>query len=208
MHADNPVATTSLSETLKVATAEAHRRAEQSPAQQDLVRGALAEDRLAGHLGQMRHVHATLERLFDTHPAPAAALAWNDDFRHTRRLDVDLRALGLEPAAIPAYPSTRRLIAQIEANVAEDPMTLVGYFYVLEGSMNGNRFIVKALRQTPAAERCNFTYFDPYGDEQRARWADFKARLDAVELQEGQQEMLVAAALGMFDGIAEMSREI
>lgn len=198
----------SLSETLKTATAEAHRRAEQSPAQQELVRGTLEAPRLARHLAQMRHVHAALERLFHKHAAPAAALNWNRDFEHSRRLDADLEALGASAESAAPTPATQRLLNSIEKDAAAEPMSLVGHFYVLEGSMNGNRFIVRALRQSPAAAQCGFTYFDPYGDEQRARWADFKTRLDAIELKPAQQEVVVNAALAMFDGIAEMSRDV
>ncbi|MFW5653173.1 MAG: biliverdin-producing heme oxygenase [Planctomycetota bacterium] len=195
-----------LAETLKTATADAHRRAEHSPKQRDLVRGALPELHLAEHLGQMRHIHAELERLFDEYELPAKALEWCDEFRHSRRLDADLEALGHKSSSIPVQPATQQLIETVRRNVSEEPATLIGYFYVLEGSMNGNRFIVRALRQTPAASRCEFTYFDPYGDEQPARWAAFKTRLNSIDLEPRQQDMVVNAALGMFDGIAEMSK--
>ena len=92
--------------------------------------------------------------------------------------------------------------------MADEPAALLGFFYVLEGSMNGNRFIVRALRQNPAGARCSFAYFDPYGDEQPARSAVFKTALDSVHLDLRQERIVVNASLCMFDAICEISDEL
>ena len=75
--------------------------------------------------------------------------------------------------------------------------------------MNGNRFL--ARRVTPAlglaagqADR----YLDPYGERQRAVWAEFKAEMAAVGFGPLERELLVDAARAMFVAIVEMSAEL
>jgi heme oxygenase len=199
----------SLSVALKDATAQAHRDAESREMQKQLVSGGLSETVLRLYLVQLRHLHAALERHLDAHPEVAQKINFADAARHSRRLDADLAALGVEDETIagPPLPATQRLLAEIDAEIAEEPATALGFFYVLEGSMNGNRFIARALRHTPAGERCDFTYFDPYGEAQPQRWAEFKTALERVQLEPAQEERVLAAAQRLFAGIAEISDE-
>jgi heme oxygenase len=192
---------TTLAETLKHATSDAHRHAESRDLQRLLIRGALDDRLLAEYLAQLRSVHAELERLLDLHTNIARLIDWADAFRHSRRLDGDLAALGIAASDNQANAATARLLDTIQSSASREPASLLGFFYVLEGSMNGNRFIVRALRQSPAAARCAFAYFDPYGDPQPQRWAAFKFALeragDALNLD--QQREVVDAALALFE---------
>lgn len=201
-------ATPPLSGLLKDATADAHRRAESGVLQRQMARGVLDEDQLIAYLGQLHRIHACLERGFDSHVRAAASINWCDEFRHSRNIQADLDALGAAPGGIPHLAGTRRLLNQIDAAAAAEPAALLGFHYVLEGSMNGNRFLARALRRGPAGSRCALAYFDPYGDEQPARWATFKATLDGIRLDPGLDQVILAAALRMFEGIAEVSDEL
>lgn len=169
----------SLSATLKQATAKAHRRAESSELQHHLIRGTLDEECFTRYLAQLWCIHAKLEQLFDVHPSTAKLIDWSDAYRHSMRLEQDLGALGVVADDCTRIVATGRLLGAIESFVRQDPTALLGFFYVLEGSMNGNRFIVRALRRTETAARCLFAYFDPYGDEQSKRWAAIRVALDA-----------------------------
>jgi len=89
---------------------------------------------------------------------------------------------------------------------ASDELALLGMRYVLEGSNNGNRFIARAIRAgLPGAPT---RYLDPYGEAQRPRWVQFKADMDAVGFEAGQQDRIVAAAQEMFAAIGALSREL
>lgn len=193
---------------LRDATAQAHRDAESRDMQRQLISGKLPHEALVLYLAQLHRLHAALERQFDAHRELAAAVGFSDDARHSRRLEADLEQLGVGVSSLETLPATLRLLADIDARMAEEPATLLGFFYVLEGSMNGNRFIVKALRHTPAGDRCGFTYFDPYGEAQPQRWQVFKAALDQVQLDERTQQRVIEAALRLFDGIAAISDNV
>ena len=199
----------SIALTLKESTAEAHRLAENRPMQKLLVRGELDGPRLALYLRQLHHLHETLERLFDARSEQADAMAWNADYRHSERLRADLEALGASVQELPVLDATTAAARDVEARTAANRRALIGSFYVLEGSMNGNRFIVKGLKaKHPLADRCAFTYFDPYGDEQPGRWVRFKTKLDELDLSEADREAVVASALAMFEGIGDIADDV
>jgi heme oxygenase len=198
-----------LSEALKTATAEAHRHAESRELQRQLLRGRLAPRLLVRYLGQLHRVHAELERLLDAAPRAAVWTDWSDARRHSRRLAQDLAVLGASEDTTAPTPTARRLLTDIGIAAERDPAALVGSFYVLEGSMNGNRFIVRALRQGSTGDRrCTFAYFDPYGDAQPTTWTAFKAALDAAPLDLQQQRAAVEAAQRLFQAIADISDEV
>jgi heme oxygenase len=197
-------------ESLKAATTNAHQYAESRDLQRLLIRGVLAEHVLASYLAQLRRVHGAIESMFDLHQIWATSIEWSDSFRHTRRLDSDLANLSATQDELEPNLETERLLDAIERLAAEEPASLLGLFYVLEGSMNGNRFIVRSLRKSSTARRCSFDYFDPYGEQQPQRWAIFKANLERAgsSLNESQQRRVVEAALTMFNGIARICDEL
>jgi heme oxygenase len=88
-----------------------------------------------------------------------------------------------------------------------DPLSLLGYNYVLEGSMNGNRFIARAL--TPVLKGiAATTYLDPYGEEQRPVWGSYRERMNTAGFDASQAERIVAAARDMFSTIAGLSDQL
>jgi heme oxygenase len=197
--------TMSIAATLKHATAQAHQTAESRPFQRQLINGTLSPQTLTIYLEQLRFIHAALEQQFDQHAAMARLIHWNDGCRHSRRLQDDIAALADTRERPAPLPCTARLSAQIQSAASAHPEALIGFFYVLEGSMNGNRFIARALRRTPSATARAYSYFDPYGETQPERWRAFREALDALDLDDTRTRALVDAALCMFDGIAQIS---
>ena len=72
--------------------------------------------------------------------------------------------------------------------------------------MNGNRFIARALQQIPGIS--GMSYLDPYGEEQRSTWQEYRTRMNEAGFDEQQGERMVAAARDMFTFIAEISDDL
>lgn len=195
-----------LSTLLKEATTEAHRRAESGDLQRRLVAGTISEGEFGEYLGQLWCIHRALEGHFESHRDLAEAVGWSEAFCHSRRLEQDLTALGIAVEGIEPCDETVGLLNVMAARIADERVSLIGFFYVLEGSMNGNRFIAKALSRGPLAGRCDLVYFDPYGDRQMAHWKAVKEALDSVPLTEAQQAIVLEAALAMFAAIGDLGR--
>ena len=199
---------TRIMEILKEATAEQHRDAERRQLQKEMVRGQLAPEIYSAWLGQMFLVHQALweniaARRADHPPLAAIVL---DEGLHVGHLRADLAALGIDADDVVSLPSSRGAVRAIALTSEADPLSLLGYNYVLEGSMNGNRFIARALQQTPGITA--LSYLDPYGEGQRASWQAYRERMNEAGFDESQGERMVAAARDMFSFIAEMSDDL
>ncbi len=195
-----------LADQLKEITSDAHAYAETRPLQRTLVRGDIPDEMLGTFLAQLLHVHEAMERGIEAHEDVARALDWQPRFRHSARLRADLRDRGIEPATLPPNGAARALIDSMERATTDTPCAIGGAFYVLEGSMNGNRFIVRALAGREGAR--GLSYFDPYGEEQRSLWVATRARLDDLASSEAERAAIIAMAERTFDGIAAMSDEV
>jgi len=199
---------TRIMETLKEATAEQHRDAERRQLQKEMVRGRLAPETYAAWLGQMFLVHEVLWKTIAARQADHAPFATIvvDEGLHVRHLRADLAAFGIDSDELAPLPSTQGAVQAIALKSESDPLSLLGYNYVLEGSMNGNRFIARALQQIPAISATS--YLDPYGEEQRSTWQAYRARMNEAGFDESQAQRMVTAARDMFTFIAEMSDDL
>lgn len=196
---------------LKSETQDLHDAAENHEFQRALFKGQLPLDRYIAYLGQMLLVHEALERRLiearaDVPAIDAIVESWQLQAPYLR---ADLEALGADSHDIAPLPATSRLIERIKAAASESPLRLLGHHYVLEGSNNGSRYIAinvrKAYDLTPGR---GDQYLDPYGDQQRARWASFKESMAGVVFTGAEADELVDAAREMFEGIAGISGDL
>lgn len=196
---------------LRTETAEHHRRAEQHEFQQQMVRGALPEPLYVRWLGQMLLVHAALEAHLARLVARDPVLSTVFDTSHHKApaLRADLRHFGSSEDATP-LPATTALLELFERLWREAPRALLGAFYVLEGSTNGSKFIARRVRPAYglAATGPGSAYLDPYGDLQPARWQEFKAAMDALDLPSADVARMTSAAQQTFDAIRELGAEL
>jgi len=194
--------TTPLSAQLKAAAADLHDKAESAGFTRQLFKGKRPIDDYASFLEQMLAIHEPLERALASsdHPAIEAIVAtWQHKTPHLR---ADLIFLGHDPDDVLPLAETAAFTATFEG---ADPLVLLGTHYVLEGSMNGNHYMARAIRKAYGFEGADGTrYLDPYGDDQPARWAEFKAGLDAHPFSETERQRIVEADLETFRAIIEI----
>lgn len=164
-----------LADRLKETTAPDHAAAENHAFQRSLVAGTVSREQFvvfqSRMLGLLRALGPHLEGEGPEWAAFREALGG-----HEARLAADLRGLangadpnGDAPARSPALREFRRRLDE-----GPQPETALGAFYVIEGSMNGNRFIRRALAGGRPDLAAGLSYFDPYGDRQRERWRELR----------------------------------
>jgi heme oxygenase len=197
-------------ERLKTGTHDMHSLAEGRQFQRRMLKGGISRQEYTGWLGQMLLIHGALEKhLSGRLRGDSLFAAVREEQFQEPNLIADLAALGCDPRAVAPLPATAALIADIDRAAAEEPLALLGYHYVLEGSKNGNRFIARQL--VPAlglAPRRADRYLDPFADAQPVKWAEFKAAMTAIDFAGAQIDVLVAAARRMFEGIGELSDQL
>lgn len=196
---------------LKNETWDLHEQAENRSLQKSLSSGELPIERYTQFLGQMLHVHRALETALraasQSHPAVAAVV--REEHYQRPRLQDDLNFFGVDPETIEPTPATARLVERIEQTAEQDPQSLLGYHYVLEGSNNGGRIIAKRVAEAYGlTDGRGVSYFDPYGREQRAKWSQFKADMEAQGFEKDQQDAMIAKAREMFAAITDISDDL
>jgi heme oxygenase len=112
----------------------------------------------------------------------------------------------VSPHSSPAGEAAAREIAALAAC---SPLAPLGMLYVLEGSTNGNRFIVRAvrggLRLTPGT---GDSYLNCYGEEQPVRWQSFKQGLESATFTEAEYQQLADGAVLIFQAVGHLSDEL
>lgn len=197
----------SLANILKESTKEAHAIAESKPFQQAMLSGDIELKLLGKYFVQLHAIHEAIEKHFETHSQVAEILAWNESRCHSRNLESDLRALNMW-GDFEILDITQDFINEIENEVTKSANSIIAFFYVLEGSMNGNSYIVRSIRSKNMDSNCEFNYFDPYGQEQRNEWMMFRDQLDKVKLESHQEAAMVSCASRMFEVIGLISDQI
>lgn len=171
-------------EAVRRATRVAHVRLE---ARLAILDGTLTRDRyrdlIAAHFGYLAAIEPQL-------PAPLRARGLDVDARRkVPALLDDLRALGLDAAAIDALPRCHAL-----PRVAPDDggASALGVAYVLEGSTLGGRVLSRHFAAALAIDATNGgRFFAGYGERTRERWRAF---VDVLARSEREHESAIVDA--------------
>ena len=191
---------------LKSETAAQHAEAESKPLEAALVSGAIGQDQYKKYLAQRWLIHRELEAATDAALKKDSRLSslGLPDLYQTKNLESDLAQLGLDLKSIQPLKGATKLIAEIKN--AASPATLMGIYYVFEGSKNGARYIAKALGGR--ARITALKYLDPHGEAQRGLWMKFRADMDAIAWTPAEQDSMVKSAQATFTAISSLDDEI
>ncbi len=196
---------------LKESTQSQHDATEDGAFNQELVKGNLPRERYVEMLAQLYLIHRALEghlrRLAGNVPAIEAVVR-DYQFQEPYLL-ADLAFFGRDAATIEALPATKQLISRINDIAAREPDGLLGMHYVFEGSNNGSKFISKAVRRAyNLADGDGTRYLDPYGENQRAHWQQFKDDMNAAGFTSSQIDAIVRTAGETFEGVIKLHGEL
>ena len=195
---------------LKEGTQSLHDQAESGNFQVRMVNGELARVEFGAFLGQMKHIHATLDPAMQSAAARDQRVAQIFEESHLRhdRIEQDLADLSHEELAAP-LPAAAHYIGYINERIEADPVSIIGALYVKEGATNGNKFIAKKLRETMELEEGNaMGYLDPHGKDQRRCWTAFKEKLNELELTEQEEDRCLEVARETFLMVMEVSKQM
>lgn len=195
---------------LKAATQELHNNAENHEFQQRFSRGEITREDYVRYLGQMLHVHRALETGIRRLRSTVEALRLIPDYQFQQPyLEEDLAFFGVSLDEHPASPAVERLVARMKALELDEPLGLLGFHYVLEGSNNGSRIIARAIRhKLGLADGRGDRYLDPYGQEQRKLWMEFREKVNATTFSHEEAAAIASAARDMFQAVADISSDL
>ena len=195
-------------ERLKSETQDLHDAAETHGHQTALVKGDLPLERYIAHLEQHLMLHRALENALRAHSSahPAFDAVITAEQFQEPYLEEDLRHFGCDPQTVTSTPETQEVVEDIERAAAEQPIKLLGFHYVMEGSNNGNRFIAMKIREAyNLSDGKGLKYLDPYGQNQRPLWMKFKQDMADQQFTPQEEDLLVEGAKEMFKGVGRIS---
>ena len=193
---------------LKERTWPAHQAAEKHGFQRAMLTGAAGIGAYIEQMRQMRLVHEELESALRAAGTPRVTSVYRGYHDRAGLIGQDLGVLGAAAACEP-LPSTREMIGVIRSARHDQPDSLLGVLYVLEGSTNGGRFIARAMEKSYGLEpRRGTAWLDPHGEEQRPRWKQFRRDISAPVWDEVEIEQLGRAADATFGYAAALMDDL
>lgn len=189
---------------LKQATQSSHAQLEALPYFQALMAHRLPLDCYLAQLNALAVIHGVLEAEIAAADDQRLQAVWHDDLRKLPLLQADLRffeprATGDAPAAVQ---SALAMTAKIRLRRVDQPLTLLGYLYVFEGSTLGNRMHqpdIAATFNLGTGEGCR--YYASYTEQVADRWQDFSETMNRVLDDPSDHAPVLAAAREAFAGL-------
>ncbi len=190
-----------LMEELKASTLACHARLQEAPFFQALAAGQLPIESYVGQLRALSVIHGALEHEIEGSPDETVASVWDSGMRKLPALQKDLRYF--EPRAVADIKESVEEALQIAGDIRlrslRQPLALLGYVYVLEGSMLGARVLRPQMARAFQLEgNDGLSYLNHYGADVDAHWSQYRQRMDALQLGPDGREQVVHAACRFF----------
>lgn len=196
-----------LMECLRDATRHEHRRVELLPFASALATGALPLESYVAFLDAFRVVHSSLEQAMAACGQPLVRSIWDESWRLAPRLEQDVAYFKLRKIQKSLVISLRaNLMAQrIRQRTEEDPLSLLGYLYVLLGATLGGAILKTQIAQTFALEGPDgLAYVSTHGDDAGSPWPHFRKQMNGLALGKSERQRIVDAANEAFTSIAQI----
>jgi heme oxygenase len=189
---------------LREATREAHDQLQALPWFHALERGELPIESYVGQLRGMAVLHGVLEHETPTMHDERLNAVWREDMRRFPQVQQDLAFFAARNVFdIPmAHEAASALADHILQRSIDSPISLLGYLYVLEGSIQGATVLAPLISKAlDLDEYHGLSYLSWEEQVARERWRDFGVRMNAVSVANGEEEAIIAAAREAFSEI-------
>ncbi len=189
---------------IRAAISRAHESIERTPYSIAIMSGSIGISDYAVSLAQLHEIHQALEAA-----APNSAFSdfFDNEMLRTPAIKRDLSFWGVRLADLTIMPETQTITQLIRTSVASDPVSLLGFIYVLEGSRMGSLVIVKPLSaafQVAPHDGQGLDYHTDGARKTPGRLAAWKARVGQLGLTESDVTIMEAAAVGLMESLTSL----
>jgi heme oxygenase len=190
-----------LMEELKAASFSSHTRLQTLPFFEALAACQLPLESYVGQLRSLAVIHGVIEQALAQCGDQRIASVWTDDMRKLHLLLQDLKYF--EPRTVAdlkgAVDSTQNAAHVLRLMMIEDPISLLGCMYVLEGSTLGATVVRPMVARALLLDGTDGTsYLSSYGLTARAKWVGYAQRMNALLLTPQERSQVSIAANQLF----------
>ena len=201
----------SLMEELKAGTFSAHARLQAAPMFQALAACELPLESYVGQLRALLAVHGVIEPALASSRDERIASVWHADMGKLHLLQKDLDYF--EPRTVAdikeAVQAALKTAAELRVQSLEEPLALLGWLYVLEGSTLGAQVVSPTVaRALVLSGEDGLAYLHSYGDAVRQHWAQYQQRMNALRLSAPERAQMIAAANDLFAALEAVFRSL
>ena len=189
---------------LKEETKDFHSRIEALPYFNALIDHKLPLECYVNQLRALAVIHGVLESEIGTSEDHQVSAIWEDGLKKLPLLEEDLRFFEsrVVPDASTAIDAALAMTGDIRLRRIENPVSLLGYLYVFEGSTLGNRMHkpdIVASYQLNDLDGCR--YYSSYQDRVQSHWNRFSDNMNRTLEDSSLYDPIVDSAREAFSGL-------
>lgn len=189
---------------IKDETAEHHSKLESLPYFEALIDHKLPLECYVNQLRALSIVHGVLENELAAVEEERVSAIWDEELRKLPLLEEDLAFF--EPRVISDSSDSVRaaldMTEKIRLRREEDPITLLGYLYVFEGSTLGNDLHRPDISATFHLNGLDGShYYSSYQDQVQSHWQAFSNTVNIALTEPTSHEAIIEAAHEAFSGL-------
>jgi heme oxygenase len=193
---------------IRTAIARSHDQIEKTNYSIAIMSGGMHVSDYVVSLAQLHAIHKTLEETVAS--SPSSDLFYPEMVR-TSALERDLAFWGTELASLESMPETLSTCELIRDTIAENPVSAIGFIYVLEGSRMGSLVIVKPLSKSLGVTPVDSQGLDYHTEGARqtpARLARWKAEVEQRDWTESQMVAVESTAVSFMESLTRLYEKL
>jgi heme oxygenase len=211
MNTDPPEQQRTLMEELKSVTSAEHARLEVAPYFEALAACRLPLESYVGLLRALAMMHCVLEPALESSVHPGVRAVWRSEMRKVALLESDLRYFA--PRAVAdvkeAVEEACGVVERVRLWTADQPVALLGCWYVLEGSTLGGTLLCRQYARNFLFEGGKgIAYVSSYSPNVHEHWQQFQQRMNVFGPLPREREQILEAAGEFFRGIEAVFRAL
>lgn len=192
---------------LRMETRAYHTKLESLPYFKALMEHRLPLECYFNQLRALSIIHGVLENEIAVSQDARLKTVWNDDLRKLPLLEADLNFFKprFHLDSNNCIQIALSMTEKIRLRQIENPLTLLGYLYVFEGSTLGNRMHrtdIMAAYQLREPDGCR--YYSSYGNGVRSHWEAFSDKMNCTLCNPDWHDAILEAALETFSGLESL----
>ena len=192
---------------LKTETGELHARLESLPYFKALMDHKLPLESYVNQLQALAVIQGVLENEIAISDDKRVLSIWSDDLKKLPLLQDDLKFFEprVESKNSSSIEAALAMTERIRLRRVENPITLLGYLYVFEGSTLGNSMHRPDISETFHLDATNgCRYYSSYGNEVSTRWNQFSDKMNQILDNPTLHDPIIEAAQEAFTGLEEL----
>jgi heme oxygenase len=186
-----------------------HARLEAMPYFRALIAHQLPLDSYVNQLRALSIIHGVMESQLACSDETHVKAVWDERLRKFPLLESDLGFFAPRVILDATDPvnSALAMAAKIGLRQVEQPVSLLGYLYVMEGSTLGNQMHQPDITETfQLDDGDGVRYYASYRDAVHSQWRAFASVMDRVLVAADVQDLVLQGAHEAFCGLEELYR--